>query len=194
MLRTENLDFGRGVFVLEDTKTNDTRLVPIPPNLKDKLNHYLAEQHLGPKEYLFASTRGGNKDGNTPVFDNVDWHYNFHARLRRLGIRRPHLTPYSLRHSFITRLLEEDVNLFKVQKIVGHRRLSTTAQYTHMTTKDLIRAINKDPLIMKYTDPNNTLDTIEEVISSLRSDSRFHLKTERGPGRLTFEIEVCRDH
>jgi len=141
-LAIDRVDFGRQVFVLEDTKTNTPRYVPIAPALLSDLTDHI-KTLTGDK--LFPSTRGG-KFRQNGVVNDVDWGYNFHSRIKRLGIKRKNLRPYSLRPSFITRMLDEDVNIFKVQKIVGHRQISTTAHYTHLTTKDITRAINKDPL------------------------------------------------
>lgn len=188
-LQTGNVDFGRSIFVLEDTKTNTPRFVPIPPNLTETLRQYILVLKT---DYLFPSPQGGNKDGFGPVIDNVDWYYNFHQRLKRLGIKRSNLTVYSLRHSFITRMLEEDVNIFKVQKIVGHKRLETTAIYTHMTTKDMQNAIAKHPLIRKSTDPKQILRSIIEVLKafSLENDPRFTYQIDEREDSLSFNLRI----
>lgn len=134
ILSVASLDFGRGVFVLDRTKTT-ARLVPIAPALTDALILYT--QKLS-GELLFTI------DGE--VVDKNKWNEHFQMRIRRLGIKRPHLSTHSLRHSFITRMLSEDVNMFKVQRIVGHKNIETTNHYTHLITKDLQIAIGKDPL------------------------------------------------
>lgn len=186
-LEIESVDFGRGVFVLTDTKTVP-RLVPIPPNIKESIDWY-CKSLLG--KFLFPSARGGNHNGTGPVVDSVDWHYDFHRRIDRLGIKRTNLTPYSLRHSLITRLLEEDVNLFKVQKIVGHRRIETTAQYTHLTTKDIQEAIRKHPLIRKATDPRSILRALLDTCNSLfEKDERFEKRVEDLGDEIIIRIKV----
>lgn len=141
-LTIDDVDLGRKVYVLRETKTNTSRLVPIAKIALHDVTEYITGLN---QKYLFPSTKGGmNRQGG--VVDDVDWGYNFHQRLKRLGIKRTNLRPNSLRPSFITRLLDEDVNLFKVQEIVGHKQIATTAHYTHLTTKGMSKAMNKDPL------------------------------------------------
>lgn len=177
-LTTDLVDFGRGVFIVteENSKTHTQRFVPIPPNIDGLLKSYVNGLQ---GEYLFPARQGHSYRFAVAVVDNVDWGYNFHCRIKRLGIKRRGLCPYSLRHSLITRLLEEDVNIFKVQKIVGHRRLETTAAYTHMTTKDIQLAITKHPLIRKATDPLQILSAFKEVVRGFEFEKN---------NRFTFEM------
>ena len=68
-----------------------------------------------------------------------------------LGIARSflpwqHITPHMFRHSFATLLLEQDVDIRYIQKILGHSSISTTEIYTHVSNakqKDIL--VNKHP-------------------------------------------------
>lgn len=65
-----------------------------------------------------------------------------------------HITPHMFRHSFATLLLEQDVDIRYIQRMLGHSSISTTEIYTHVSN-----AKQKDILVHRH--PRNLI-TVNE--------------------------------
>lgn len=79
---------------------------------------------------------------------SVRFMINHYAELA--GISQ-HITPHMFRHSFATLLLEQDVDIRYIQRMLGHSSISTTEIYTHVSSTK-----QKDILVHKH--PRNLME------------------------------------
>ena len=61
--------------------------------------------------------------------------------LAKAQILKP-ATVHSLRHSFATHLLEAGVDLYYIQRFLGHKTAQTTAIYLHVSRRDIARIVH----------------------------------------------------
>ena len=101
-------------------------------------------RHCRPKEWLFPG-RLSDKPLSVRSIQRV-----FKKARILAGITKP-ATVHTLRHSFATHLLEQGTDLHRIQLLLGHRSLKTTAIYLHVSRKELVRIVS--PLDFK---PNNS--------------------------------------
>lgn len=122
-------------------KGNKQRIVPIGKKAIGAIKNY--------RNKLDAES-GVHSDKNGPLFLNK---YNGRlttrsiARIldklvRECGMQTP-VSPHGLRHSFATHMLDAGADLRVVQELLGHKSLSTTQKYTHVSIDRLMETYDK---------------------------------------------------
>ena len=134
-LKIRDVDLFNG-FVKVLGKGRKERLVPVTQTALQALKDYLAtRKNPQPGEALFL-----NKNGTPLTGDGLAYIFKNTAISSHLARR---VTPHSLRHSFATHLLGSGCDLRSLQEMLGHKNLSTTQVYTHVSLEQLKNVYNR---------------------------------------------------
>jgi len=134
-LTFDDLDLKNQVLHVRQGKGNRDRDIPICNDLLEILTDYL--KNVRPNissNYIFATKLSGELSGayiNRKLKEAVD----------ALGWKKK-VTAHILRHSFASNLVKHDVNIYKIQKLLGHSNISVTSLYAHSNIDDLSEAVN----------------------------------------------------
>ena len=124
-LRASHIDSLRMMIRIEQGKGHQDRYVQLSPKLLELLRAYWRK--VRPREWLFPG-----QDPNQPLSREAVGQAITHAS-RRAGLTK-HISPHSLRHAYAVHLLEAGTDLRKIQLLLGHRSLSSTARYLCLAT------------------------------------------------------------
>ncbi|MFW6080462.1 MAG: site-specific tyrosine recombinase/integron integrase [Desulfosalsimonas sp.] len=137
-LDVEDIDFeGRVVRVMG--KGSVERIVPIGKKAVDSIKKY--------REALYGNSAKAPDIWKGPLFLNRNGGRLTERSVARLldhaaraaGLTVP-VSPHDLRHTFATHLLDAGLDLRMVQELLGHKKLSTTQKYTHVSIDRLMAA------------------------------------------------------
>lgn len=104
--------------------------------------NYLMSDYIYPDGYFFLNNRHNrlSEQSVRTIITNLE-----------KQIASPiHITPHMFRHSVATLLLEEDVDIRYIQRILGHSSINTTQIYTHVTS-------SKQREILRTKHPRNKI-------------------------------------
>jgi len=125
-----DVDFISGVIKVLG-KGRKERLAPVGDKAIGAIREYMSCQKTkqADKKALFLNQKG-NRITDRSVRRVIDKY------IKRLSVKE-RVSPHTLRHSFATHLLNRGADLRSVQELLGHKNLSTTQIYTHVTTERL---------------------------------------------------------
>ncbi len=118
-----------GFIYLDKTKTNEARQIPVNDSLEMLFKRIRRKQHLTSR-YVFTY-RGKRVDSVKTAFN---------AAVRRAGI--VDFRFHDLRHTFASQLLMKGGTLKDVQELLGHKTMTMTLRYAHLTQEHKRKAVN----------------------------------------------------
>jgi integrase/recombinase XerC len=136
-LNVGDLDAARGTIRVLG-KGNRERIVPVGNRALSAIAAYrrrLGQHDAAADAPLFLNHRKGRLTPRSMgrILD---------ALVRCCGLQVP-VSPHVLRHSFATHMLDAGADLRVVQELLGHRSLSTTQKYTHVSIDRLMETYDR---------------------------------------------------
>ena len=138
-LNMSNLNLKEG-FIKVLGKGKKERIIPINNKAIISLKKYFHMRNINPDK----------ADPKLPVFISSSGKRLTDTTIRRMLTKyvkkaaiMHNITPHTIRHSFATHLLSSGADLRTIQEMLGHKSLSTTQKYTHISVGKLMEIYDK---------------------------------------------------
>lgn len=152
-LREGQLDL-RTLTVAVHGKGGHERIVPFNEEVAVRLREYIQVRGSQLPSAPFFRSRAGRSLARGTIYERV------RTLGRRARLVKP-LSPHRLRHTFASHLVREGINLVTIRDLLGHRQITSTQIYLHVTAQDLRAAAERHPIA-------RLLGTIEHLLPNIR--------------------------
>jgi len=152
-LRESQIDL-RALTVTVRGKGGDERTIPFNDEVAARLREYVQVRGSQLPAAPFFRSRSGKSLARGTIYERV------RTLGRRARLAKP-LSPHRLRHTFASHLVREGVGLVTIRDLLGHRQITSTQIYLHVTAQDLRAAAERHPI-------SRLLGTIEHLLPNIR--------------------------
>jgi site-specific recombinase XerD len=135
-------------------KGGHERTVPLNEEVLHVLRQYRLARGGAKAHEPFFRSREGNALSRNAIYERV----RRHAHQARIAKR---VSPHRLRHTFATHLVQEGVGLVTLRDLLGHRQVTSTQIYIHLTAQDLRKATDRHPV-------SKLIKRMEELLPNLK--------------------------
>jgi integrase/recombinase XerD len=122
-LKISDIDSGRMMIHIRQSKYNKDRYVPLSPTILIGLRKYYCAYH--PVDFLF----NGNQPGSPLSVRCMQW--ALRTAVKKCQLHKG-ITLHTLRHTYATHLLEYGMDIITIKELLGHERIETTMVYLHV--------------------------------------------------------------
>jgi integrase/recombinase XerD len=127
-LKVKDIDIHEKIITVRGGKGNKDRITVLSEKIISDLFVFMEDRK--PNDLVFVSNQKSNTGKDRPLtsrsVENVLQKALVKAKISKKG------TPHDLRHTFATHLLESGTDIHLIQKLLGHKHLSTTTIYTKL--------------------------------------------------------------
>lgn len=143
-LKVDDIDLKQGLINIraESAKTRVFRQVPVGSKTCELLRDLIAIAKENNCDYVFQSTYGGQIKKQNIIL-------SFERLGKKVGIE-VRCTPHIFRHTFATNAVKAGIDVFVLQRILGHTTIAMTRKYVQLESSDLIKKHSKVDLLNRY--------------------------------------------
>lgn len=145
-LKIDDIDSRRMTIRIEQGKGGKDRYVMLSPTLLVLLREYY-KAYRPSGVWLFPSSRDSQKPINAQCLQRA-----FKRAVNTVGCKK-HVSVKTLRHCFATHLLESGLDVRTIQLLLGHRELSTTMIYAHVSDERIRTTVSPLDLLPRPEKP-----------------------------------------
>ncbi|MGA2466774.1 MAG: site-specific integrase [Thermodesulfobacteriota bacterium] len=146
-LKWTQINFEQGIITLHDTKNGERRDIPMDETVKTILK---GMERTG--DHVFSNEEGGTY---------VRLQRSFDGALRKSGIEDFRF--HDLRHTFASNMVMAGEDLNTVRELLGHKDLTMTLRYAHLSPNHKTRAVSVLDRIMSQNPPQ--MEKASKVVS-----------------------------
>lgn len=143
-LRWEDVNIAAGTIHVRSGKGRKGRIIPLEPECDPPLWGFSIRPWWYPHRRAFTKLATvGPSTWVFPTRNNTPWDQDtarrwLHRAMTRAGVKRERLSGWHLlRHSYATECLRRGGHLVRLQRRLGHSRVTTTSRYEHLMPDDL---------------------------------------------------------
>ena len=137
-MREEDVDLDE-LLVRVRGKGGHERVIPFNSQVAETLRVYRHRRgEISPTAAFFQSRRGRGM-GRGAIYDRV----KLYGRIGRIPKR---VSPHKLRHTFATHVMKNEGNIVLLRDLLGHRSITSTQVYLHVTAQELREAAERHPI------------------------------------------------
>jgi len=135
-LNWTDINLSKSSVIIRRGKGGKDRLIPLHRKVTELVDKYLDERLPLKIDALLIGEQGKR-------LCKGSFTYLLNMYLCLSGLKKKGYTAHSFRHSFATHLVEAGVDLFKVQKLLGHESLDTTKIYINFNSSQMAKAVDR---------------------------------------------------
>ena len=127
-LKVKDIDIQEKIIMVREGKGKKDRMTILSEKIISDLSVFLEDRKPG--EYVFVSNQKSGTGKDRPLTSRSVEHILEIALVKAKISKKG--TPHDLSHSFATHLLESGTDIHLIQKLLGHKNISSTTIYTKL--------------------------------------------------------------